>query len=129
MSVERCRLVASKPCRLVGCDRDTCSTVQMDEFFTIPTTRGVKFTVVYGYREYLYGDYSETPVVAFYDRRFEGHTQYGQFVSDCNRETLMERQKGYDLELSGGNPDWTIDATTMYVIMAWLNHMVWQEEN
>ena len=118
------------------CRNKTCShvtnksrpAVPMDEFITIRTERGIRFKVVYGRRQYRNG-FSFGPVVAFYDTRFEGDTPHGQFVSDYDRETLLKRQQGYALNLYGGDPDWTIDAAAMYVVMTWLNHMAWQEEN
>lgn len=132
MSVQCRTMQGQRPCSVSNCERPECNprkTVPMDEFVTIRTARGVKFTVVYGYREYLYGDRSKFPVVSFYDRRHKGHTEYGQFVSDFSREGLMERNQGWALPLNGDDSDWTIDPATMYVVMTWLNHMVWQEEN
>jgi hypothetical protein len=87
----------------------------------VVTDRGVPFRVVYGYREYRDGSHSAFPVVSFYDRRYD-FTAHGQFVSDYNTETMLERQSGYALCLNGDYADWTIDGSTMNLVRMWLVH-------
>ena len=81
---------------------------------------GVPFRVVYGQREYLNGELSEHPVVSFYDRRYM-HTPYGQFVSDYCRETLLDRDKNYGLDLCGGVADWALSRNLMQIVCNWLD--------
>jgi hypothetical protein len=101
----------------------------MDEkIIDVTTDQGVPFRVVYGKRQFRDGSWSTGRVVAFYDRRNQFDT-HGQFVSDYNRETLLERRPGYGLDLQGNEPSWYVDATAMHVIMTWLNCMALQEEN
>lgn len=118
-------------CRNKTCDHVTNKSraaVSMDErIIDITTKRGIPFRVVYGHRKYRNGELSKTPVVAFYDRRYDFDT-HGQFVSDYDRETLLERHGGYGLNLDGGVPNWSVDASAMYVVMTWLNHMTYAEE-
>jgi hypothetical protein len=90
----------------------------MDELLTIKNMDGIPFSVVYS-----------ASGVSFHDRRYHQHMPYGQFVTGYDVETLLKRKPGYALPLNGDWPQWTIDATTMYVVMTWLNHMVWQEES
>lgn len=80
---------------------NTGESVTMDEFVTITTERGIPFMVVYGKRQYRDGSYSDNAVVSFYDRRYN-HTKYGQFVSDYNLETMLQRSNGWGLNLYGG---------------------------
>lgn len=118
-------------CRNKTCDHVTNKSrpvVTMDErIMDIVTDRGIPFRVVYGHRKYRNGELSKSPVVAFYDRRYDFDT-HGQFVADYGRETLLERHsKGWGLDLDGGVPNWTVDASAMYVVMTWLNHMAYAE--
>lgn len=93
----------------------------------IVTDSGIPFRVVYGKRVYRNGEIAKSPTVAFYDRRYD-FDAHGQFVSEYNRETMLERRTGYGLELQGDVPNWYVDASAMYVICTWLNHMAYQEE-
>ena len=119
-------------CRNKTCDhvvRETMRPKMLDSVLDIMTENGVPFRVVYGYRQYPTGDYSNIPTVTFYDRRYN-HTPYGQFVTDYTREVLLARNdfRG-GLNLFGGVSDWCVDASAMFTIRTWLNHMTWQEEN
>lgn len=87
----------------------------------VVTDRGVPFRVTFGKREYRDGTYSPYQVVSFYDARYD-FTEHGQFVSDYNPETLLERVSGYPLCLNGDYADWTIDASTMKLVTSWLVH-------
>lgn len=62
------------------------------------------------------------PIVEFYDTR-SMQTKDGQFVSRYFVSTLLEPRadgKTYGLDLYGGVSNWTIDATTMGSVRAWL---------
>ena len=64
------------------------------------------------------------PVVEFYDARYRnvrGFTPDGQFVSRYYLESLVGRFDRYGLDLQGDVPDWTIDASTMRTVAAWLD--------
>jgi hypothetical protein len=92
---------------------------------------GIPFRVVYGVREYAGGARSSYPLVSFYDRRYPGDriphfTENGQFISDYTLDYLLERTPGYGLCLNWDVFDWNIDATTMFVVMAWLKQMAFQ---
>lgn len=114
-------------CRNKTCDHVTNKSrtaVPMDErIIDIVSANRIPFRVVYGKRQYRDGSYSSFEVVSFYDRRFP-HTAHGQFVSDYNPETMLERERGYGLNLDGGVPNWTIDAGTMDLVRSWLIHHV-----
>jgi hypothetical protein len=91
-----------------------------DYTLDVVASNGVPFRVVYGFRPYLDGLRSHTPVVAFYDRRNKGHTGFGQFVSDYYRETLLDRDDRYALCLYGSVEEWCVDPRTMETIHSWL---------
>lgn len=96
-----------------------------DEYILdIVTDRGIPFRVVYGIREDIHGrpmtEYGK--VVAFYDRRFL-HTRHGQFVSDYDADTLLNRPI-YGLNLRGNVENWSIDRINMIVVDEWLDALV-----
>lgn len=100
--------------------------MDLEEFFIdIINTRGVPFRVVLGVRENIHGEpmIERGKVVAFYDRRF-AFTQHGQFVSDYNPMTLLDRDADYGLNLQGGVSDWMIDYDNMRIIDLWLEMLV-----
>lgn len=72
----------------------------------------------YGLNEQLTHENKE-PLVEFYDNRYP-HTQYGQFVSRYNLNTLLDRQENIGLCLDGGVSDWSIDSETMKTVTSWL---------
>jgi hypothetical protein len=104
------------------------TTVDVTEHvIDIETDRGIPFRVTVGKRAYRDGTYSPYDVVAFYDRRYEMNSPlhaHGRFVSDYSVETTLERERGYGLNLNGGEPAWTIDAGTMDLVRSWLIHTV-----
>jgi len=74
------------------------------------------------------------PMVEFYDARYRnvrGFTPDGQFISRYYLETLLGRDehqplgagkiRRYGLDLPGDVPNWTIDAATMRLVVAWLD--------
>jgi hypothetical protein len=93
----------------------------------VVTDRGIPFRVTFGKREYRGGTHSPYEVVSFYDARYD-FTEHGQFVSDYNPETLLERQRGYGLDLDGNQPNWYIDGSTMNLVLTWLVHHVIAEK-
>ena len=99
------------------------SAVHSLRMVDVVTDRGVPFRVTFGKREYRDGTHSPYDVVSFYDARYD-FTEHGQFVSDYNPETLLERQRGYGLCLNGDYADWTIDGSTMNLVTSWLVHQV-----
>ena len=101
---------------------------------------GIPFTVVLSPDGYWYRDkhYVTGPVVEFYDARERDNgdhcrlpgnrrhdwSMFGQFTgSSYDLGTLMERDRAYGLNLVGDEPAWTIDAHTMLVVYAWLEHL------
>ena len=126
MSVQCRTMPSQRPCKNAECVRPDCNsgrTVPIPlRFIDVVTDRGVPFRVTFGKREYRDGTYSPYEVVSFYDFRYAGKDfgPNGQFVSDYNPETLLERQGGYGLCLNGDYADWTIDGTTMFLIRVWL---------
>jgi hypothetical protein len=92
------------------------------------TEDAIPFRVVYGKRLYSGGMVAAMPAVAFYDRRFDFAYAHGQFVSEYALETLLERQRGYGLDLQTGVTDWRIDGTTMHLILTWLAQLTYRIE-
>lgn len=84
---------------------------------------GIPFRVAYGNRAYRSGEIAPLPTVAFYDARYDFDT-HGQFVADYNLETLLERRRGYGLDLQGDVPNWYIDAASMDLVRLWLINLV-----
>ncbi len=70
----------------------------------------------------------DEPLVEFYDARHacdrtaEKGGEYGQFVSRYYAKTLRTRNAGTGLNLEGSVPDWTVDASGMWVAMVILDH-------
>lgn len=127
MSVQCRTMVSQRPCKSVECERPECNpgkAVKVPQrIIDIVTDRGIPFRVVYGKRAYRDGTVSPYEVVAFYDARYD-FTEHGQFVSDYNPETMLERERGYGLNLDGGVPNWTVDAGAMDLVRSWLVHQV-----
>ncbi len=89
-------------------------------------SRGIKFNVRivnegdnYGLNNCLTHEQKE-PLVEFYDARYP-HTEFGQFVSRYNMNTLINRDKNYGLDLDGGVPDWKIELSAMTEVLQWLD--------
>jgi hypothetical protein len=88
-------------------------------------SKGIKFNVRivqqgdnYGLNNCLTHE-GKSPLVEFYDTRYP-HTEFGQFISRYNIETLLAIEPNGGLNLYGGVPDWKIDAQTMNKITSWL---------
>lgn len=70
----------------------------------------------------------DRPLVEFYDATYSaanGDDRFddeGQFVSRYYLHTLLERQRGYGLDLMGYEPNWKIDARTMQIVIDWLEN-------
>ncbi len=73
----------------------------------------------------------DKPLVEFYDRRYN-HTEFGQFTGGrYYASTLLGECKFNDTDigktglcLDGGIPEWSIDADTCKIIVAWIkNHL------
>ena len=58
------------------------------------------------------------PLIDFYDPRYQ-HTPLGQFVSRYYIDTIITHTGA--LCLDGGVPEWTVSATDMAEIQAWLS--------
>ena len=118
-------------CRSKTCDHDTnksrAAVKVAERIIDVTTDRGIPFRVVYGNRTYRDGTIADNPTVSFYDTRYDFGT-HGQFVSDYDRDTVLRHRGGWALNLDGGIPDWIVDASAMYVVCTWLNHMTYQEE-
>lgn len=89
-------------------------------------SRGIKFNVRivnegdnYGLNNCLTHD-KKGALVEFYDTRYP-HTQYGQFVSRYNIETILNIQHDVGLDLDGGIPAWKINGSAMNDVVAWLS--------
>lgn len=92
----------------------------MDEYvIDIIAANGVPFRAVYGYREYRDGSLSNTPVMAFYDRRSREFDTHGQFVADYNSDTFLSHGP-YALDLYGPVASWTLDRGTVDFLYVWL---------
>ena len=61
------------------------------------------------------------PLVEFYDSRFED-TEYGQFISRYNKNTLIDMPSSAGLILDGNVPEWTIDSNAINEITLWLKN-------
>lgn len=90
-------------------------------------SRGIKFNVRivqegdnYGLNNCLTHEQKE-PLVEFYDSRYP-HTEFGQFVSRYNMNTLLQRNANVGLDLDGGIADWKIDAKGMEDVTQWLKN-------
>ena len=90
-------------------------------------SRGIKFNVRivqegdnYGLNNCLTHEQKE-PLVEFYDSRYP-HTEFGQFVSRYNMNTLLQRNANVGLDLDGGIADWKIDAKGMEDVTQWLEN-------
>lgn len=103
------------------CYTATGITTVPQRIIDIVTDNGIPFRVVYENRVYRSGAIAAKPTVAFYDARYD-FTEHGQFVADYNPETLLERQRGYAMPLNGDYADWTIDGSTMNLVLTWLVH-------
>lgn len=127
MSVQCRTMPSQRPCKNVECERSECNSRRVvtvpQRIIDIVTDNGIPFRVVYENRVYRTGAIAAMPTVAFYDARYD-FDAHGQFVSDYNLETLLERQKGYGLTLQGGVPNWDIDAASMDLVRSWLINLV-----
>lgn len=60
------------------------------------------------------------PLIEFYDPRYQ-HTPLGQFVSRYNIRTILDHKGA--LCLFRAVPEWTVSATDMAEIQAWLRKL------
>lgn len=123
--------IYDEKCRNKTCNHPTNKPVKAvtvpQRIIDIITEKGIPFRVAYGNRAYRDGALAEFPTVAFYDTRYTMDSplhEHGQFVSDFSLETLLERQKGYGLDLDGGRTNWYIDANAMDLVRSWLINQV-----
>lgn len=115
-------------CRKGKCVHRSVKAVTVPQrIMDIVTDNGIPFRVVYENRVYRSGAIAEKPTVAFYDARYD-FDAHGQFVSDYDRESLLERRRGYGMDLQGDVPNWYIDAGSMDLVLRWLTHLVTGEE-
>lgn len=111
------------------------TTYSMD----IVNNRGHRFTVVLAPEGYWYRGKLSTagPLVEFYDathrdngdrchlsgNRRHDWSIFGQFVSDYNLRSMLERHNAFGLNLHGGEDAWSIDAHAMLTVRTWLEQM------
>jgi hypothetical protein len=101
---------------------------------------GVRFTVVLDLDGYWYQKKHLviSPIVEFYDARYKDNgdrchlpgnrrhdwSMFGQFTgASYNLGTLLERNRNFGLDLAGDVDAWTIDAHTMLIVYAWVEHL------
>ncbi len=95
------------------------------------TAQGVPMTMVvyaagaavHTRQDHQYINKASEAVAAFYDRRYcqsPFHPEYGQFISEYYVSDLCTGQPSNGLCLQGGVDAWTIDATTMQQVVAFL---------
>jgi hypothetical protein len=93
--------------------------ITVDKFNVRVVNKGDKFG-----RDFCLTHDSEKPMVEFYDARYP-HTEFGQFVSRYNVETILgnDRWGGGEgaLILDGGHADvWTVSERHMDIVRAYL---------
>lgn len=88
-------------------------------------SQGIKFNVrilregdKYGLNHCLTHETSK-PLVEFYDTRYP-HTEFGQFVTRYNMDTLLNMPSNVGLDLAGDVSDWKINASAMNEVVSWL---------
>lgn len=101
---------------------------------------GVRFTVVLDLDGYWYQKkhYVTGPIVEFYDARERDNgdrchlpgnrrhdwSMFGQFTGAAyDLGTLLERNRNFGLNLAGDVDAWNIDAHTMLIVHAWVEHL------
>lgn len=124
--------IYDEKCRNKTCEHPT--RVQPGKAITVPqriidivTEKGIPFRVAFGNRMLNDGSLEDVPEVAFYDTRYTMSGlvhEHGQFVNAYGAETLLERERGYGLNLYGGESNWTVDAGTMDLVRSWLINQV-----
>lgn len=87
--------------------------MKIDKFFVRIVRKGDR----YGLKFCLTHNENE-PMVEFYDSRYP-HTEFGQFVSRYNANTLLEGDNT-GLYLYGNEPAWTVSAEDMAAVRVWL---------
>ena len=87
----------------------------------VRTAKNREFNVVvvetgmnYGLNNVLVNE--DAPLVEFWDNEYETSI----FVTRYNLETIKSMPIGYGLNLDGGVDEWSIDATTMELVINWL---------
>lgn len=103
----------------------------MSKILELTAANGVPFRVVY-YSPGETGPYPHAAsatkeLVEFYDGRYQ-HTKHGQFVSRYYLSTLLGRDPYSSrvtggLSLCGGEASWQLDAASMQLVVAWLEHL------
>jgi hypothetical protein len=76
----------------------------------------------YGLESGLTYDKDE-PLLEFYDMKYP-HTPYGQFVSRYYVQTLFESNSQFGINLDGGVPRWSLDATALKEVLTWVKTIV-----
>lgn len=108
--------------------RETGEAITVPQrFIDIVTDRGIPFRVAFGNRMLNDGSLEDVLEVAFYDARYGMGGlvhQHGQFVNAYSIEALLERERGYGLNLYGGESNWTVDANAMDLVRLWLIQFV-----
>jgi hypothetical protein len=79
----------------------------------------------YGLEFKLVHDRAE-PLIEFYDMRYP-HTQFGQFVSRYNMDTLINSYNA-GLCLHGGEMTWTLTQKSFAAVRKWINDLIVEEE-
>lgn len=127
MSVQCRTFPAQRPCGLPDCERTDCNPRTVvpvpQRIIDIVTDKGTPFRVAFGNRMLNDGTLEDMPEVAFYDARYEMTGlvhQHGQFVNAYSADTLLERGRGYGIDLYSGDRDWIIDAGSLDLVRSWL---------
>lgn len=90
-------------------------TFEFTSCFGIPfTARRVNTGDKYGQNWCLTHD--GKPMIEFYDRRHL-HTEFGQFVSRYNLDTLQGGERGHGLNLHGNVQDWRVDGESLAQVL------------
>jgi len=101
--------------------------ITVDKFNVRVVDKGMK----YG-RDFCLTHDSEKPMVEFYDARYP-HTEFGQFVSRYNVETILGKDRWGHAEggliLDGGNAnEWSVSKHHMDIVRAYLKgYTEWQQ--